>query len=189
MDKNKVEFGISNLYVGTYTVGTDGTVTLGDPYHQRGAKSLKLEPEGDNNDYYADNIRYWSGFSDNGFSGAIEVARFDDDYKKNFLGYAATATGGIASITGAAKPNVYVMFQAEGDGEARRVIIYNVAQGGINREYNTNEDKKEPTTESVDIVCLGDSTTGITVVNYKPTDVGYTNLFTEPPVPELEVAV
>ena len=34
---NKVLFGFSDLYVGTYTVAEDGTVTLGTPYHQAGA--------------------------------------------------------------------------------------------------------------------------------------------------------
>ena len=36
---NKVEFGISQLHVGTYTV-EGGTVTLGTPYHQAGAVSF-----------------------------------------------------------------------------------------------------------------------------------------------------
>ena len=30
---NKVLFGFSDLYIGTYTVGAGGTVTMGTPYH------------------------------------------------------------------------------------------------------------------------------------------------------------
>ena len=63
-DNNKVEFGLSNLYVGTYTVAAGGTVTLGTPYHQAGAVSLSLDAESDSNDFYADNVKYWSGYSD-----------------------------------------------------------------------------------------------------------------------------
>ena len=37
---NKVEFGISELHVGTYTVGEGGVVTMGTPYAQKGAVSL-----------------------------------------------------------------------------------------------------------------------------------------------------
>ena len=88
-DTNKVEFGISNLYIGTYT-DTNGTVTLGTPYHQKGAVNLSLEPDGDDNDFYADNVKYWSGFSDNGFTGEIEVAKFDLEAKKQFFGYVQT---------------------------------------------------------------------------------------------------
>lgn len=183
-DNNKVEFGISNLYIGTYT-DTNGTVTLGTPYHQKGAVSLSLEPEGDSNEFYADNMIYWSGFSDNGFSGSLEVARFDTDAKKDFFGYAVTAGGGIAAIKGATKPPVYIAFQTEGDAEARRVIMYNVTLSGINREFNTIEDSKEPVTESCDITVVGDNTTGITVASYKPGDSAYSTLFTTPPVPAL----
>lgn len=183
-DNNKVEFGISNLYIGTYT-DTNGTVTLGTPYHQKGAVSLSLEPEGDSNEFYADNMIYWSGFSDNGFSGSLEVARFDTDVKKDFFGYATTTGGGIAAIKGATKPPVYIAFQTEGDAEARRVIMYNVTLGGINREFNTIEDSKEPVTENCDITVVGDNTTGITVASYKPGDSDYSTLFTAPPVPAL----
>jgi len=185
---NKVEFGISNLYVGTYTAATDGTVTLGAPYHQAGAKTLSLEPQTDSNSFYADNILYWSGYTDNGFSGSVEVAKFDADFKTKFLNYQKTADGGLAHIKGATKPNVYIMFQTEGDAESRRVIVYNVAIGGINREYATIEESKEPVTESIDITVVGDSTTGITVASYVPADDGYSTLFTAPPAPKLESA-
>ena len=58
----KVQFGISNLHVGTYT-DTNGTVTLGTPYHQKGAVSFSPSEESNQNDFYADDIIYWSGYS------------------------------------------------------------------------------------------------------------------------------
>ena len=183
-DKNKVEFGISQLHVGTYT-DEGGVVTLGAPYAQKGAVSLSIEPEGDSNNFYADNVIYYSGFSDNGFSGSIETARFDEEFKKQFMGYQELADGGLAMIKGAIRPNVYIIGQAEGDAEASRFIIYNVALGGIQREYNTIEEDKEPTTETIDITATGDNSTGITIVRYTSDDSGYSTLFTTPPVPAL----
>lgn len=62
----KVQFGISELHIGTYTetTTTQGTtVTLGTPYHQKGAVSFSPEVESNQNDFYADNIVYWSGYS------------------------------------------------------------------------------------------------------------------------------
>ena len=41
---NKVEFGISQLHVGTYAV-VDGVTTLGTPYHQPGAVSFSPEEQ------------------------------------------------------------------------------------------------------------------------------------------------
>ena len=55
---NKVEFGISELHVGTWTVAQDGTVTMGTPYHQAGAVSFSPEENSEQNTFYADNIAY-----------------------------------------------------------------------------------------------------------------------------------
>lgn len=184
-DNNKVEFGLSNLYVGTYTVAAGGTVTLGTPYHQAGAVSLSLDAESDSNDFYADNVKYWSGFTDNGFTGSIEVAKFDSDFKTQFLGYRTLTDGGVAQVKGATKPMCYVCWQAEGDVEARRCIMYGVSLGAIAREFSTIEESKEPVTETIDITVTGDNGTGIVMTSYKPADTGYATLFSNPPVPEL----
>ena len=184
---NKVEFGISDLYFGTYT-DNNGTITLGTPYHQAGAVNLSVEAESESNDFYADNVKYWSGFSDNGFSGSIEVAKFDAKVKTDFLGYVQLDDGGVAAVKGATKPNVYIMFETQGDDKARRVIMYNCALGSITREYATIEDSKEPATESMDITVTGDNTTGLTVVSYDYDATGYATLFTSPPVPALPSA-
>jgi len=180
---NKVEFGISQLHVGTYTVAADNTVTLGTPYHQKGAVSFSPEESSEQNTFYADNIAYWSGYSGGTIEGDLEVAMFDDEFKTQFLGYRTLADGGLANVKGATKPNVYVAFQVEGDAESRRVILYNCALGAITREYSTVEESKEPATETLGVTCTGDNATGVTMAVYKPADTGYATLFTAPTAP------
>lgn len=180
---NKVEFGISNLHVGTYTVGTTGTVTLGTPYHQAGAVSFSPEEQSEQNNFYADNVIYWSGYSGGSLEGDLEVAKFDDTFKTQFLGYTAKTDGGLALIKGATKPNVYIAFEVEGDTEKRRVIMYNASLGGIVREYSTIEENKEPVTETIAVTVAGDNATGVTMVSYNQGTTGYNSLFTTPPVP------
>ncbi len=180
---NKVEFGISNLYVGTYTVATDGTVTMGSPYHQAGAVSFSPDENSDKTDFYADNVIYWSGYSGGTFEGDLEVAKFDDTFKKNFLGYIEKGDGGLAVVKNAAKPNVWIAFQVEGDSESRRCIMYNCSLGGITREYATIEESKEPATETIAVTVAGDNATGISMVSYNQTATGYSTLFTNPPAP------
>ena len=182
---NKVEFGISELHVGTYTVDENGA-TLGTPYAQKGAVSFAPEEQSDQSTFYADNIAYWSGYSGGTFEGDLEVAKFDDKFKTDFLGYATLADGGLANVKNAQKPNVYIAFQVEGDVESRRVILYNCSLGAITREFNTIEDSKEPVTETLNITCIGDPDTGVTMASYKPDDAGYDNLFTNPAAPEFE---
>lgn len=186
---NKVEFGISNLHFCTYTVADDGTVTLGTPLAVAGAVSLELEPEGDQNTFNADNTAYWSSFSDNGFSGSINVAKFPDAFKKAFMGYVELDDGGIGQLKGVTKPAVCVMFQSEGDAESRRGILYNVSLGNIQRAYNTTEDTITPDTETVDITVIGDNATKLTRVGYGETATGYATLFTNPPVPTLPTSL
>lgn len=181
---NKVEFGISNLYVGTYTVGTTGSVTMGTPYHQAGAISFSPEEQSEANNFYADNVIYWSGYSGGTFEGDLEVAKFDDTFKTRFLGYIQKASdGGLAVVKNATKPKVYIAFQVEGDAESRRIIMYNCSLGGITREYATEEDSIEPATETIAVTVAGDNATGISMVSYNQATTGYSTLFTNPPAP------
>lgn len=180
---NKVEFGISNLYVGTYTVGTSGTVTLGTPYHQAGAVSFSPEEQSESNTFYADNVVYWSQYTGGTLEGDLEVAKFDDNFKTQFLGYISKADGGIGMVKNATKPNVYIAFQVEGDAESRRIIMYNCSLGGITREYATEEDSIEPATETIAVTVAGDNASGVTMVAYGEAASGYSTLFTNPPAP------
>lgn len=183
---NKVEFGIENLHVGTYSVSDQGVVTMGTPYHQKGAVSFAPEEQSEKNIFYADNTEYWSGYSGGTQEGDLTVALFDDNFKKQFLGYKKLTNGGLAQIKGAIKPNVYIAFQVKGDVEERRVIYYNCSLGGITREYNTIEESKEPATETIPVTATGDNDTGVTVATFYKTDSGYDSLFTSPSAPVVE---
>ena len=183
---NKVEFGISQLHVGTYEDDGNGNVTLGSPYHQKGAISFSPEEQSDKSDFYADNIIYWSGYSGGSFEGDLEVALFDDAFKTAFLGYKRLTNGGLANVKNATKPNVYIAFQVEGDAESRRVIFYNCTLGVITREFATIEDTKEPATETLNMTCIGDNGSGVSRAVLKPGDAGYDDFFTSPGAPELE---
>ena len=183
---NKVEFGISQLHVCTYEVADDGTVTLGTPYHQKGAVSFTPEEQSEKSDFFADNSVYWSGYSGGTFEGDLEVALFDDAFKIKFLGYKRLTNGGLANVKNATKPNVAIFFQVEGDQESRRVAFYNCTLGVIKREFATIEESKEPATETLSMTCIGDNGSGVSRAVLKPDDVGYDTLFTSPSAPELE---
>lgn len=182
---NKVLFGFKNLYVGTYTVGTTGTVTLGSPYHQAGAVSFAADPQGDQYTFYADDIAYYSNYTSGTYEGDLTVAMFDDAFKTQFCGMITLDDGGIAEVKNATKPAIYMMAEIDGDDEGRKVIFYNGTIGNITREYSTIEENIEVATESAPITFVGDNATGITKVTYKKGDTGYATLFTNPPVPAL----
>lgn len=184
-DNNKVLFGFSELHVGTYTVDDDGDVTMGTPYHQKGAVGFSPEANSEKSSFWADNSEYFASYSGGSRSGDLEVAKFDDAFKTAFMGYKRTASGGLAEVRNPVKPNIYAAFQIEGDKDAMKVIMYNGTLGPINREYSTKEDGTEVVTESVAATFTGDTATGITMATYLPGDAGYDTLFTNPPAPEL----
>ena len=182
---NKVLFGFSDLYVGTYTVAQDNTVTLGTPYHQAGAVGFSPEASTDKTTFRADNIDYYTSYGNGSYEGDLEVAMFDDAFKTQFLGYVELDDDGLANIKNANKPAVYLMFEIQGDTAARRVIFYNGSLGDISRAYSTTEETVEPVTETIPVTFTGDNATGITFVTYEVGDQGYDTLFTNPPVPTL----
>ena len=188
MATNKVMFGVSNLYFGLYEVDDNGDVTLGSPVHVPGTVNITMEAESEENSFFADNVKYWTGYSDNGYTGEIENALFDDTFKTTFMNYVQLDDGGIAQIKGMKNKNVYFMFQGDGDKENRRMIVYNVALGQINREYATTEDSIEPQTATLPFTVNGDNGTGITKVSYAPDNATYDTMFTTPPVPALPEA-
>lgn len=180
---NKVEFGISNLYVGTFDEDSQGNISMGNPEHIPGAVSLTLDAETNETKFYADNTVYWSDYTDNGFSGEVNVALFPESFKLKYLGYEKLANGGVAQVKNAVKPKAYLMFQAEGDEAARKVIMYNIAFGAISREHNTVNENKEVDTETIPITVTGSNSTGITRASFDNTAAAYPTLFTAPPAP------
>lgn len=186
MAKNRVEFGICNLHVGLFTVADDGTVTMGTPYHQEGARSFSPEQDSNENTAYADNIAYWSEYTEGPFSGDLVAMLFDDNFKEQFLGYVRTNKGGLGHRKGTIKPRVYVAFEIDGDAEKRKAIFYNCSLGSINRPYETIEDTKEPVNETLPVTCTGDNASGLFMEVLKPGDPGYDDLFTNPSAPGLD---
>ena len=182
--RNKIVFGVSNLHFCTYEVN-NGTVSLGTPFHVPGTVNISLDAESEESKFYADNVIYWSGYSDNGYSGEIENALFPDEFKTQFMNYIQLDDGGLAQIKGMQNKAVAMMFQIEGDVEARRGILYNVSLGHISREHATVEDTIEPQTATLPFTVNGDNETGIIRVAYGEDTAVYNTIFTTPPVPTL----
>lgn len=185
---NKVEFGLSNVHVGTYTASSEGVVTLGEPMKVPGAVTLALTAESESNQFWADDIVYHSSFTDNGEAGDLTMALFPDEFKLAFLNYVELADGGVAKVKTMRNKNVYIAFEGDGDANRRRHIMYNIALGAISREHATKEGAENPEVESIPVTLTGDNATGIVKVSYNSDDTGYSTLFTEPPVPTLPVS-
>lgn len=146
---NKVKYGLSNVYYAKATIDSSNVATYDTPVAWPGAVNLSLSAEGDTNKFRADNIDYWVGQANNGYSGDFESALIPDSFRKDILGY-IEGTGGILIEDAQAKTIPFaLMFQFEGDEKNTRHVFYNVTCTRPTVSGQTTAETIEPQTETV----------------------------------------
>lgn len=146
---NKVKYGLSNVYYAKATIDSSNVATYTTPVAWPGAVNLSLSAEGDTTKFRADNIDYWVGQSNNGYSGDFESALIPDTFRKDILGY-IEGTGGILVEDAQAKTTPFaLMFQFEGDEKNTRHVFYNVTCTRPTVSGSTTAETIEPQTETV----------------------------------------
>lgn len=148
---NKIKYGLKNVYYAVATIMADGSATYGTPVALPGAVSISLEPKGDTTPFYADNVEYWTGISNTGYEGDLEVARLTDAFKTDILGYITGGNGLVAEDANANPVHFALLFQFEGDVKATRHVMYNCTASRASAAGNTKSETIEPQTETVTI--------------------------------------
>ena len=148
---NKIKYGIKNVYYAVATLAANNSATYGTPVALPGAVSLTLDPEGENNIFYADNIAYYTTYANNGYSGSLELALIPDAFRKDILGEIEDTKNVLFEEQGAPSVHFALMFQFEGDEKATRHVVYNCVASRPNTNGSTKEASIEPQTETVDI--------------------------------------
>ncbi len=149
--QNKIKYGLKNVHYAVATIAADGSATFSTPVAFPGAVSLSVSPEGDRTPFYADNVEYWVGTSNNGYSGSLEVARVIDSFKTDVLGYTSDNKKIMYEDADAEAVHFALIFQFEGDKNATRHVLYNCTASRPTVEGNTKAENVEPQTESIDI--------------------------------------
>lgn len=148
---SKIKFGLKNVHYAKATIAANGSATYETPVAIPGAVSLSMDPQGETNKFYADNIAYYTAVGNSGYEGDLEMALFPDQFKIDCLGYIEDNKHMlIEDVNAEAKPFA-LLFQFEGDVKATRHVLYNcVAQRpGVNGQ--TKEENVDPQTESATI--------------------------------------
>jgi phi13 family phage major tail protein len=148
---NKIKYGIKNVYYAVATLAANNSATYDTPVALPGAVSLTLDPEGDNNIFYADNIAYYTSYANNGYSGSLELALIPDAFRKDVLGEIEDNKDVLVEEQGAPSVHFALMFQFEGDEKATRHVVYNCVASRPTTNGNTKESSIEPQTETINL--------------------------------------
>lgn len=149
---NKIKYGLKGVYYAKITaLSSDNVPTYSAPVAWPGAVNLSMSPEGEATPFYADNIEYWKGSGNQGYTGTLESALIPDSFKTDILGEVADSKGVIFEDANAATTYFALLFQFEGDQNATRHILYKCSATRPNTEGSTKEDNVTPQTETVNI--------------------------------------
>ena len=160
MAENKVRFGLKNVYYSLLTEGSSNTFAT--PVAVPGAVSMTLDSNVANGSFYADNITYYKTFSNNGYTGTLEMAMIPEAMLKDVFGMTVGSDKILYEASGVNPKPFALMFQIEGDQQAELNVLYKVVPTSKpTAGSQTVEESVEPVTQSFDFEALP-LTTGVT---------------------------
>ena len=148
---NKVLFGLSNVHFALVTIGPDGTATFGEPHKQPGAVNLTLDPNGSVTPFYADNMIYYQAPANQGYTGTLEMALFDDWFHTNVLGDTKDSNGVMVENANANPQPFAMLYEVQGDKTAARRVLYYVTVERGSETAATKGETTEPQTTSMNV--------------------------------------
>lgn len=150
---NKIKYGLSHVYYALATIdSTTGAATYGNPKAISGAVSLSMEPSGESNKFYADNIAYATFAANAGYEGTLDVALIPDDFRKDVLGEVVQSNIQYEKAQASTQPFA-LLFQFEGDDTATRYVFYNCTAARPTLSSQTTEESIEVQTDELKLVC------------------------------------
>lgn len=140
---------------------TDGTVVwtfvsvaspYGTPIRIPGTVNLDLTAEGKENSFAADNnAKYYDSYSNNGYSGSLEVAQMPDEVLVAIFNFVKDSVGGLVETGDSTSEHFALLFEVDGDVDGGRYALYNVVAGRPTAKHATTSDSTTPDTESCDL--------------------------------------
>lgn len=148
---NKVQYGLSNVYYAIATIANNGTATYSTPVAWPGAVSLSMDRDDNVEEFYADNIVYFTSGETSGYSGTLETALIPDSFREDVLG--EVKDGKNVYFEDADAPTVHfaLIFQFKGDANAVKHVLYNCTASQPSVASETTTETVSPQTETLNI--------------------------------------
>jgi len=150
---NKVRFGLKKAYYSVVSVA-DNVPSFAAPVAMPGAVSISIDPEGDSSSFYADDILYDYGSTNNGYKGTLELALVPDSFWEDVLGMSLDSNS--VMIEKATDEPVYfaLLFEFTGDADAIRHCYYYCKASRPKLEGKTKGDSRDVQTTEFDFAAL-----------------------------------
>lgn len=147
--KNKIKFGLKNVYRARVTVDEDGSVTYGIPARIPGAVTLTLNTNVTSTDIPADDLDAYATLSkDNGYTGSVEFTHLSDEDRVEILGNSIDENGVLIENEGDRPNEQVLLFEIDGDAAKKRHALYNVLMTKPSVNAKTG---KEPQSDTLDL--------------------------------------
>ena len=177
---DKMLFGFRNIYYALYNEVTDDYDT---PVHIAGGVNLTLAANSSNSTFYADDSPYVSMYSNNGFTGTIDLANLDDDFLINVMGYEKDDGGGLVQLSNSIAKSFALIFELTGtEGTIYRTIFYYCSIGISDYKQETIADSVVLSAKTLPITVTPKVIAGKSILQYtissKDTGNVFSNFFT-----------
>ena len=147
--KNKIKFGLKNVYRANVVVDDDGNVMYDTPVRVPGAVTLTLNTNVVSTDIPADDLDAYATLSkDNGYTGSIEFANLSDEDRVEILGNSLDENGVLIENEDDRPNEQALLFEINGDAAKKRHVLYNVlmTKPAVNAKTG-----KEPQSDTLDL--------------------------------------
>ncbi|WP_336992917.1 major tail protein [Bacillus toyonensis] len=151
--ENKVVFGLKKVHYSVISEDETGKITYGTVGKLPGAVEMKLEPKGEQTDFFADDGNYFTESSNQGYEGTLTIANITEAFRTEVLGEVLDSVDKVLTENANAKiKKIALMFEFDGDVKATRHLLYNVSVSRPGASSSTKSDKTEPNTIELSFV-------------------------------------
>lgn len=162
MPENKVVFGLKNAHYSVATEADDGTLTYAAPVALVGAVELSLDAKGGTNDFYADDVLYYTTVSNQGYEAKLTIANITREFRIDVLGETLEGTDMVLTENSRTEPKkIAFMFEFDGDQRATRHVLYNVTVTRPSFSSATKTETAEIKTQELSLIAAPRTVDGV----------------------------
>lgn len=151
---NKVRFGLEQVHIAFRKEDVGGEPSWDTPIAIPGAVNFSATPDGGESTFWADNTKYYTRTTNNGYTADLEMALVPDEILAQMLGWEIDSNGMLIEDAEAVPKEFALMGQVQGDARNRRFVYYRCTASRPTQTHGTTTDTTTPTTETLNLTIL-----------------------------------